>query len=224
MLDQNHHHASRRSIVQAAFVLALVSLFVSWPSNAAAQSASSSHEGHMMAMSAPLPVKVAATVMDPQPHIGDVSLVDAAGRTVTLRDALTSDSPVMVNFIFTSCTTICPVMSAGFSQVARRLAADNRPVRLVSISIDPEYDTPARLREYAEYLGARGNWVFLTGGRAESEAAQKAFSAFKGSKEAHSPATYIRRTSDGQWERLDLLASADLLMRAYTGDAAGRQH
>ena len=134
----------------------------------------------MMAMSAPLPVKAAARVMDPQPVIGGVSLVDVEGRTVTLRDALTSDSPVMVNFIFTSCTTICPVMSAGFSQLARRLATENRPVRLVSISIDPEYDTPARLREYAEYLGARDNWVFLTGSRADSEAAQKALRRIQG--------------------------------------------
>jgi len=224
MLVKDNLHTHRIPIVRAAAVLALGSLLVWWPSVAAAQGGSSPHEGHMAAMNSPMPTNAAAKVMDPQPTIGEITLVGADGRRVPLRDALTSGSPVMVNFIFTTCTTICPVMSAGFSQLARRLAAENRPVRLVSISIDPEYDTPARLREYADYLGARDNWMFLTGSRAESEAAQRAFGAFKGSKEAHSPATYIRRTADGPWERLDQLASADLLMRAYTGDAAGGHH
>jgi protein SCO1/2 len=93
-------------------------------------------------------------------------------------------------------------------------------VRLVSISIDPEVDTPARLREYAARVGATGNWVFLTGSADAVEAAQRAFGAYRGSKEAHAAATYVRRTATAPWERIDGLASVDALLRASTGDRA----
>ena len=65
------------------------------------------------------------------------------------REAIGSDKPVLVNFIFTTCTTICPVMSAGMSQFLANLGAEQDRVRVVTISIDPETDTADVLRAYA---------------------------------------------------------------------------
>ncbi|MGD8843139.1 MAG: SCO family protein, partial [Gammaproteobacteria bacterium] len=74
-----------------------------------------------------------------------VTLLDQNGQPVPLRELLDGDRPVMLNFIFTSCTAICPTMSATFAGVQTRLGDDAEKVRMVSISIDPEYDTPAAL-------------------------------------------------------------------------------
>jgi protein SCO1 len=174
------------------------------------------HAHHRMAMAAPAPSSP-SRVMEVQPTIADLVFTDQTGRKVSLRDAVTADAPVLVNFIFTSCTTICPVMSAGFANLQHRLDGDHKRVKLVSISIDPEVDTPSRLQEYAAGLGAGDSWLFLTGTVADAEAAQRAFGVFRGTKESHAAATFIRRTSTGKWEKLDGLASGDTLVRAYRG-------
>lgn len=68
----------------------------------------------------------------------------------------------IANFIFTSCPSICPLMSTQMGNLTRRITHDD--VRFVSISVDPSIDTPEVLREYAERYGAdTERWVFLTG-------------------------------------------------------------
>ncbi len=184
------------------------------PATEAGQAPSAGHDHHRPE---PAPAQAQSRVMDAQPQIGNVALVDSHGRAVSLAEAVTADVPVLVNFIFTSCTTICPVMSAGFAKLDVSLRSEPRAVRLVSISIDPDIDTPARLRAYATRAGAGTDWWFLTGTPAATEAAQRAFGAFRGSKDNHAPATYIRRKPGAPWERLDGLASAGALLRAFHG-------
>ena len=169
------------------------------------------------------PAQAKSRVMDPQPQLGDIRFVDSHGRSVSLGEAVSAEVPVLVNFIFTSCTTICPIMSAGFARLDARLRSDRLPVRLVSISVDPEVDTPSRLRDYATRVGAGSDWWFLTGTSAASQAAQRAFGTYRGGKENHAPATYVRREAGARWERLDGLASAEALLRAYHGVSASVQ-
>jgi protein SCO1/2 len=153
--------------------------------------------------------------MTPAPVIGDIPLIDSENRTTSLRDAVASDGPVFVNFIFTSCTTVCPVMSAGFAQLQNALGAERDRVRLVSISIDPDVDTVATLRAYASRYRAGASWRFLTGSRASVEAAQQAFGAYRGDKSNHAPATYFRRGPDGPWDAVNGLSSAEALLGLY---------
>ena len=175
------------------------------------------HEAHMGAAAAkPSPMRV----MSPQPVVGDVPLVDHQGRATSLRQAIDTDVPVLVNFIFTSCTTVCPIMSAGFAQFYEGLGPQRDHVRLVSISIDPETDTVNALRKYGARYHASESWRFLTGTATASEAAQRAFGAYRGEKNNHAPATYLRRTRDSPWEALEGLSSAEMLLRAYRGDGA----
>jgi protein SCO1/2 len=144
----------------------------------------------------------------------DVKLVDAEGGGVPLRNELTeADKPVILNFIFTTCGAVCPVMSQTFSQVQDALGAKRDTVRMVSISIDPEHDTPAALRAYADKYGAGPQWQMLTGRLADSIAVQRAFDVYRGDKMNHQPATFLRASPDQPWVRLDGFASADDILR-----------
>lgn len=151
--------------------------------------------------------------------IPDVTLTGANGEKVALNEALGS-GPVMVDFIFTTCTTICPVLSATFSEVQGKLTAEDANVRLISISIDPEQDTPARLKEYAAKFHAKQNWQFLTGSLADSVTVQKAFEAYRGDKMNHLPLTLIRASAGSPWVRLDGFASAAELVDEYHHELA----
>ena len=146
--------------------------------------------------------------------VPDVKLVNADGAKVPLRAALAdADKPVILNFIFTTCGAVCPVMSATFSQVQAALGPARDAVRMVSISIDPEQDTPSALRAYAGKYGAGPQWQLLTGSRADSIAVQRAFDVYRGDKMSHRPATFLRAGAGLPWVRLDGFASAADILR-----------
>lgn len=148
-------------------------------------------------------------------EVPNVMLMDATGKKQALREILADKSPLMLNFIFTSCTSICPVMSGVFSQVQSRFSKQGQHVRMVSISIDPEYDTPARLKDYAKNFSAGPDWLMLTGDVQDSITVQRAFDAYRGDKMNHLPITYLRAGPDQPWMRLDGLASASELVAEY---------
>ena len=72
---------------------------------------------------------------------------------------------VLINFIYTSCTGTCPMLTSKMASVEKKLAPElDKNVRLVSITLDPEHDNPAALLKYADQHGANGEqWIFLTG-------------------------------------------------------------
>jgi protein SCO1/2 len=148
-------------------------------------------------------------------RIPDVTLLDMTGARVALASALAGDTPVFLNFIFTSCTSICPVMSATFAEVQRQLGTDGRRVRMISISIDPEHDNPQRLSAFARKHGAGPDWRFLTGSSGDIVTVQSAFDAYRGNKMGHAPTTFLRASSADRWVRIDGLASAADLVAEY---------
>lgn len=81
--------------------------------------------------------------------IPNVTLVREDGTQVKLRAELNDGGPVVLNFVYTSCTTIGPMSSQVFEQFQNELGTDQDSVHLVSISFDPQQDTPTRLRAYA---------------------------------------------------------------------------
>jgi protein SCO1/2 len=143
------------------------------------------------------------------PHL---TLVRDDGASVLLDNELNDGRPVVLNFIFTSCTTICPLTSQVFSILQRKLDNDRGRVHLVSISIDPEQDTPARLRAYAARFRAGGEWQHYTGTLQASILAQQAFDVYRGDKANHAPVTLVRSASGNSWVRLDGFATADDLL------------
>ena len=141
--------------------------------------------------------------------VSNLRFLDQESRDVVLADVLREDGrPIALNFVFTTCNTICPVMTATFAKLRNELGESASDLRLVSVTIDPEHDTPAVLHQYAERYAAGADWRFLTGTVEEIVAVQKAFDAFAGSKMNHRPLTFLRAPGSSDWVRIDGFASA----------------
>lgn len=158
-------------------------------------------------------------------NVPRLELIDQYERKVRIDDLFSQDRPTLVQFIFTSCTTICPIMGAVFGGAQEDIAAVSPDYLMVSISIDPEYDTPERLREFAEKQGARDNWVLLTGADADIKKVIKAFDVlYQGdNKMYHQPYTFIRWSPESEWMRLRGLMSVAELTQEFASAAGGAQ-
>jgi protein SCO1/2 len=141
-----------------------------------------------------------------------IQLVRQDGKTVQLQDELSDGRVVVMSFIYTSCTAICPMTSQTISRLQGKLGADVDKVHLVSVSIDPEQDTPAILTQYAEKYHASKYWDHYTGTEEASIAVQKAMEAYRGDKMNHAPTTFIWDGKSNAWVRIDGFASADDLL------------
>ena len=144
--------------------------------------------------------------------IPKVSLIRDDAIRVDLPAELDDGRPVVLNFIYTSCTTICPLSSQTFEQFQEHLGTAHEPVHLVSISIDPEQDTPARLRAYAAQFHAQPGWDHYSGTLAAVLTVQKAFHAYFGDKMSHTPLTLVRAAPGKPWVRFDGFARVDELL------------
>jgi protein SCO1/2 len=151
-----------------------------------------------------------------------VELLRDDGRTVSLPSEIDDGRPVVLEFVYTTCTSICPILSGVLSQLQGKLGGDGDPVHLVSISIDPEQDTPEVLREYAGRFHAGPRWRFYTGTPEAVVAAQRAFGAYRGDKMSHTPVTFLRAAPGRPWVRIDGFASADELAAEFRGLRAAR--
>lgn len=145
--------------------------------------------------------------------VPDVTLVRAAdGKRVLLSDELRDPRAVVLSFIYTSCTTVCPLTSATLDALQQQLGTARDRVHLVSISIDPEYDTPQRLRDYAKRFHAGPGWQYYTGTLAASQRSQRAFDVYRGNKMDHVPVMLLRPAPDAPWVRIDGFATVEQLM------------
>ncbi|MBL8305627.1 MAG: SCO family protein [Rubrivivax sp.] len=145
-------------------------------------------------------------------RLAAVSVLRQDGRRLGFEQALDDGRPVMLNFVYTSCTAICPVTAQVFAEVRERLGKDRDAVHAVTVSIDPEYDTPQRMAEYARRFGGGGSWSFFTGTLADSVAIQRSFGAYQGDKMNHVPVTFVRAAPGQPWIRLDGFASPKVLV------------
>lgn len=144
--------------------------------------------------------------------VPDVTLINQNGEKVRLRELLASDKPVIVDFIFGTCTTICPILSVSFSNLQQKLGNDSRSVRLVSISIDPEHDTPKVMRDYLKRYRSKPGWDFLSGSRADIDKVMHAFDAYIPNKMSHYPLTLIKAPGEARWIRLfGLMGSGEFM-------------
>jgi len=172
-----------------------------------------SADEHMPA--APRAREPAVTSTSVQYVVPDVTLVRQDGKSVSLPHEMNDGRPVVLNFIFTTCGSICPLMSQVLGQFQRKLGAESQHVHLMSISIDPEEDTPPRLREYASQFGAGPGWNHYTGTLTASQQAQRAFDVYRGDKMSHTPVTLLRAAPGQPWLRLDGFVTPDQLLMHY---------
>lgn len=144
-----------------------------------------------------------------------VTLVREDGKSVSLSHELDDGRPVLLNFIFTTCSSICPLVSQTFAEFQRKLGSEADTVHLMSISIDPEEDTPRRLAEYARKFHAGPEWQHYTGTLAASLAAQRAFDVYRGEKMNHTPVTLMRAAPGKPWLRIEGFVTPDELVQNY---------
>ncbi|MFA5352608.1 MAG: SCO family protein [Thermodesulfovibrionales bacterium] len=148
-------------------------------------------------------------------QVPDLMLTNQNGQRVRLREILISEKPVFLQFIYATCTTICPILSAGYANLQNRMGQDLKNIRLVSITIDPDHDTPEVMKEYLKRYNAKPGWEFLTGSRDEIKAVMKAFYTDVPNKMSHYPLTLLRSPDDGYWIRLFGFMSTQELKEEY---------
>ena len=140
-------------------------------------------------------------------------LHDQDGRAVRFYDDLIRGKVVAINFVYTTCTTVCPIASAIFAEMQRKLGtAPGRDVVLVTITVDPLRDTPERLREYAARYGAGEGWVHLTGAKRDVDNVLKGFGAYTPNFEDHPAMVLVGEAGGANWTRFIGFPSVDQLL------------
>lgn len=149
-------------------------------------------------------------------NVPDVSLVDQDGKPVRFYTDLVKGRVVAVNFVFTTCTTICPPMGATFAKLEKLVAG--KDVQLISVSIDPTNDTPERLKEWSRKFGAGPGWTLVTGNRDEVTHLLKSLGVYTAGATDHSPLVLLGNDRARRWTRAYGLAApaklAELLEEA----------
>lgn len=155
------------------------------------------------------------------PRIPNLTVYDQQGRKLQFFTDLVKDKTVAINFIFTTCTTICPPLTATFRKVQQELGARvGHEVQLISISVDPTTDGPERLLSFAAKFEAGPGWSFVTGGKPEIDALLKALGAGVADKNDHTPLVLIGNERAGYWTRAYGLAPASTLLKKINEAAA----
>lgn len=155
-------------------------------------------------------------------RIPDARVFDQNGNRLNFYGDLVKGKTVAINFIFTTCTTICPPLTATFRRVQQDLAERPLQVQLISVSVDPTTDTPERLHEFAAKFKAGPGWTFVTGEKTEIDSLLKEFGVAVTDKNDHTPMILIGNDEADYWTRAYGLSSPALLVKAIV-EAAGRK-
>ncbi|WP_085718907.1 SCO family protein [Pseudomonas sp. B28(2017)] len=168
---------------------------------------SDEHDGHDMAAGKASPETTRI-------RFADVDLLDQNGKVVSLEKDLVRHKIVVMGFIYTSCTTVCPMVSSIMGKVQKQLGARvGTEVQLVSISIDPQRDDPQRLNDYARTFQAGPGWSWLTGSPQSVDATLKGL-AYSGDFKNHSPQILVGDGNNRFWTRYYGLTDPTELARA----------
>ena len=134
------------------------------------------------------------------PAVPDVEVVTHEGKTVRFYSDLVKDRAVAVNFIFTDCSTICPASGALFATLQQQGA---RGVHFISVSIDPETDTPKKLAAWSgKFRTGSSSWTLVTGRKSAIDEIVKAFGTTTARPQDHQPLTIIGSDATRVWRRL----------------------
>jgi protein SCO1/2 len=149
--------------------------------------------------------------------------IDLRNRMVLDQDGLEmefvtdaiGDHIVVMDFVYTTCTTICPVLSALFTQVQTKLGGEvvGSEVRLISMSVDPIRDTPQRLKAYSEKHRAGEGWLWLTGAKPDVDDVLTGLGAYTSNFEDHPTMVLIGDAQTGEWKRLFGFPNPDRIVR-----------
>lgn len=133
-------------------------------------------------------------------------LVTQDNQKVKFYDDLLKNKIVVINFMFTTCTTICPPMTATLSRVQTLLGDRRKEVNFISISVDPTTDTPERLKAYADRFKAQPGWYFLGGDQANVDTVLHKLGGHVANKNDHTVMLMIGDVANAEWKRMYALS------------------
>lgn len=149
-------------------------------------------------------VKGDAQVSRPQiAPLPSVPLTTMGGEARSLERELANEAPLVLNFVFTTCSTSCSLQTAVLAQLQRDFLARGRRLQLASITIDPDNDTPDQLRRFAASFHVAPGWQFYTGRFDDLLRVQRHFDVYRGSKASHPPVLLLRRHARAPWMRVE---------------------
>ena len=148
--------------------------------------------------------------------IPDARVYDQDGKLHHFYSDLVKGRTVAISFIFTTCTGVCPPITATLRRVQQQLPARSPAIQLISVSVDPETDTPERLRDFAAKFHAGPGWTFVTGDRTEIDSILRALGVSVANKNDHTPMILIGNEPRRQWTQMYGLSSPTALVQAIT--------
>jgi protein SCO1/2 len=147
-------------------------------------------------------------------YFTDVELINQDGKKVRFYSDVLKGKTVIVNAFFTSCTSVCPPMNRNMEKIQEALGDRiGRDVFLVSMTVDPETDTPARMKEYAKKFHAGPGWLFLTGKKENLDWALYKLGQYVENKDDHQTVLIIGNEPTGLWKKAFGMANVTELVQ-----------
>lgn len=160
-----------------------------------------------------------------QVRFADVGLLDQDGMPVRLEKDLVADRITVIGFIYTRCTTVCPVVSSIMGKVQQRLGGRvGDEVQLVSLSVDPQHDDSKRLRDYARSFQHGPGWSWVTGSPYAVTETLKGLGSFSADLSNHPPLILVGDGRTGHWTRFYGFTDPDKLVGEVDRLSARRVH
>ena len=149
-----------------------------------------------------------------QKYFTDVQLVNQDGEKMRLYSDVLQGKTIIINTFFATCQGSCLPIMRNLQKVQEALAERlGKDARIISISVDPEVDTPTALKAYAKKLQAKPGWYFLTGDQASVEFALKKLGQFVETKESHLNLFIIGNERTGLWKKAFGLAKSEDIVK-----------
>jgi protein SCO1/2 len=145
--------------------------------------------------------------------VPDIEVVNQDGRHVRFNSQVVEGRIAIVTGFFTNCSSMCPFTQEKLAQVAKLLGPRlGKDVVIVSVSVDPENDTPARMKDWAEKFHTGPGWTLLSGNRAEVDTLMKSLGLFVELRQRHQSALMIGNAATG-WVRISSWTPSEKLAR-----------
>jgi protein SCO1/2 len=162
----------------------------------------------------PEPVGSAQVRSAAEKYFSDVELINQDGQKMRFYRDVLKDKVVVINTFFTTCTGVCPPINRNLEKVQEALGDRlGKDAFLISMSVDPETDTPSRLKEYSRRFRARPGWIFLTGKKENVDWALYKLGQYVEAKDGHTNIIIIGNEPKGLWKKAFGLAKADELIK-----------
>ncbi len=147
-------------------------------------------------------------------QLADVQTLDQDERALNFASEVIGDRIVVINFIYTSCKTICPISSALFERLQEIIHDKNltETTRLISITLDPLYDTPSRLKRYAGQYNAGDQWLWITGGQNSIAAVTRGLGASNDNFRDHDSLIIVGDARASRWRAYNTLPEPETLL------------